>query len=98
MLLLPRPPVCSCYLCRFEWFIYDSLVCHPYPTYLVTNRLAHLSIRSSFAGDSLLHATVSVEDVGGRQDPWPHNGSGRGAVFTGGEASKEKTTTRVLVG
>lgn len=39
-----------------------------------------------------------MEDVGGRQDPRTDNGSGRGAVFTGGEAGEEKTITRVLVG
>lgn len=53
---------------------------------------------SSFAGDSLLHSTLPLEDVGRGQDPGTDNGSGRGAVFTGGEASEEETFTRVLVG
>lgn len=71
------------------------MVAHPL---CVCRHPRHHTRRSSFAGDSLLHAEVSVEDVGGRQDPRTDNGSGRGAVFTGGEAGEEKTITRVLVG
>ena len=73
-------------------------------THLLSNGARHyprgssVVTRSSLAGDSLLHATLSVEDVGGRQDTRTHHGPGRGAVFAGGEASEEKTFTRVLVG
>lgn len=63
------------------------------------NCFSHLSIRfPSFAGHSVLHAAVSVEDVGGRQNSRADNGPGHRALFAGGEAGEEKTFTRVLVG
>lgn len=68
------------------------------PLLIICRLLVPSSTISLFAGHSVLHATVPVEDLGGRQNTRTDDGSGHRSLLAGGEAPKEKTFTRVLVG
>lgn len=51
-----------------------------------------------FPGDTLLHATMAVERVGGWQDPRVDDGPRHWPLFGGREEAEEKDVTRLSLG
>lgn len=49
-------------------------------------------------GDTVLHAQMVVETLGGRENPGSHDGSGRGYLHGRGEEAEEKDSARLSVG
>lgn len=46
-------------------------------------------------GDPVLRASVAMEELGGGQDPRPHDGPGRGHLLRGGEEAEEEAAPRL---